>query len=209
VYEEHPVEAADLATRFTMATLFSHGATQLLAGEEDRILTDPYYVRNHEAAPSTARMLRAWYDFVVEHDELLLGEDLVDVTGAYAGEYNGDCEVAFGDATVSGSPEAGAVWRRIVQAGDRLVVHVVNLLGQSDTLWDAPRRPLAATGPGVLTLRRIGREAPRVRVADPDGSPRLRDVEVRLEGDAAIALLPPVAVWQLVVVDLPGAEERA
>ena len=51
-----------------MATLFSHGATQLLAGEADRILVDPYYVRNHVVERSTAALLKRWYDFLVEHD---------------------------------------------------------------------------------------------------------------------------------------------
>ena len=70
VYTTTPAAAADLATAFTMATLYSHGATQLLAGESDRLLVDPYYVRNHVAEPTTAAMLRRWYDFLVEHDEL-------------------------------------------------------------------------------------------------------------------------------------------
>ena len=45
----------DLATSFTMATLFSHGATQLLAGEAGRVLVDPYYVDNHVAEQLHAR----------------------------------------------------------------------------------------------------------------------------------------------------------
>ena len=52
-------------TAFTMAALYSHGATQLLCGEADRILVDPYYVRNHVIEPSTAALLKRWYDFLV------------------------------------------------------------------------------------------------------------------------------------------------
>jgi hypothetical protein len=55
-----------------MATLFSHGATHLLAGEDGRLLVDPYYVRNWPAEPSTIDLLADWYDFLVAHDELLL-----------------------------------------------------------------------------------------------------------------------------------------
>src|SRR5690606_21128836 len=65
VYATHPARAADAATRLTMATLFSHGATQLLAGEDGRVLVDPYYVRNHAAEPSTLDMLARWYDLLV------------------------------------------------------------------------------------------------------------------------------------------------
>ena len=96
VYDSVEAVAADRATAFTMATLFSHGATHLLAGEADRILVDPYYVRNHVVEASTRHLLRRWYDFLVEHDELLLDPAIVDVTGAYAGTYNDDIDVSFG-----------------------------------------------------------------------------------------------------------------
>jgi dextranase len=201
VYDSAPAPAADLATSFTMATLFSHGATQLLAGEADRILVDPYYVRNHVVESSTAAMLTRWYDFVVEHDALLLAPGVVDVTGSYAGSYNDDCDVSFGPVRVAGNAEAGTVWRRVTQVDDRLVVHLINLLGQTDTLWDAPRNPPAMAGVGTLRVRLAGPELPRVRVADPDGSPRLIDVAVTRDGNHAVAELPAIGVWQLVLID--------
>jgi dextranase len=43
---------------------------------------------------------------------------------------------------------------------------------------------------------------PRVRVADPDETARLMDVEVSLDGDFAVAELPQFAVWQLVVIEV-------
>lgn len=188
VYDSAPVEEADRATAFTMATLFSHGASQLLAGEADRILVDPYYVRNHVAAGSTAALLRRWYDFDVEHGELLRAADAQDVTGAVA----------------------GAVWRRVVATGDRLVVHLINLVQQDDTEWDAPRKPVAPVAGGTLRVRRVGTRTPRVRVADPDGQPSLVDLPVSFIGDHATVALPPLQIWQLVLVDLaPTTEESA
>ncbi len=65
------------------------------AGEADRILVDPYYVRNHAIEPSTADLLRRWYDFHVEHGELLTDASLADMTGALAGNYNDDCDVTY------------------------------------------------------------------------------------------------------------------
>jgi dextranase len=202
VYDSAAAPAADLATEFTMATLFSHGATHLLAGEADRILVDPYYVRNHVIEASTERMLARWYDFLVEHDELLVDPTIVDVTSAYAGQYNDDCDVSFGSFDVTETAVAGAVWRRVTAAGDRLVVHLINLTGQTDTLWDAARASAGSAGPGMLRFRRTGDGTPRVRVADPDASPRLLDVEVTLDGDFAVATLPDFAVWQLVVIEV-------
>lgn len=202
VYDSAPAVTADRATAFTMATLFSHGATQLLAGEADRILVDPYYVRNHAVEDSTAALLRRWYDFMVEHDELLFDPAIVEVTGSYAGPYNDDLDVSYADTPVSGDPVAGAVWRRVVQTPHGLVVHLINLAGQPDTLWDAPKAGVPDIGPGTLRLRAVAGATPRVRAADPDGSPRLAELPVAADGTHATVVLPPPGAWQLVLVDL-------
>lgn len=202
VYDYASAEVSDRATAFTMATLFSHGATQILAGESDRLLVDPYYVRNHEIETSTAVLLKSWYDFVVEHDELLLDPKIVDVTASYAGDYNNDCDVTFANSKVSEMAEPGSIWRRITSTPLGLVIHLINLLGQEDTLWDSPRK--APTDPGFarLKFRRVGQSVPAVKVADPDNSSRLVEISVTIEGDYAIALLPPMNIWQVVLIDL-------
>jgi dextranase len=202
VYDKAPAAESDRATALTMAMLFSHGATQLLAGETDRILVDPYYVRNHVAEESTRALLKRWYDFLVVHDELLMPASLTEVTHSYAGEYNGDLDVSFADAEVSVTAEAGKVWRRIVRDGDRLIVHLINLCGQTDTLWDAPRNVPVSPGAATLRFKRLYGRTPKVWVADPEGSGRLEPVAVTGEGDLASAALPELTIWQLVVVEL-------
>jgi dextranase len=202
VYDLAPAEAADRATALTMATLFSHGGTQILAGETDRILCDPYYVRNHVMEASTRAMLTRWYDFLVAHDELLMPPSLIEVTHSYAGPYNDELDVRFEQAEISETAEAGKVWRRIVRAGDRLVVHLINLCGQSDTLWDAPRNVAVPPGEATLKFRCLGGRAPRVQVADPDRPGHLWSIPVDLDGNYARARLPRLGIWLLVVVDL-------
>lgn len=202
VYDRAPAAAADRATAFTMATLLSHGATQLLAGERGNLLVDPYYVRNHDAEPATLDLLARWYDFAVEHDALLLDPGIVDVTASYVGDHNGDLDVSYDGLDVEGTPVAGAVWRRVVRTPEGLVVHLVNLVGQDDTLWDAPRNEPGETGAGELRLTFVRGRTPRVRVADPDGAARLTEVDVHVDGDHAVATLPALHVWQVVHVAL-------
>lgn len=210
VYDTVEAESADRATAFTMATLWSHGASHLLCGEADRILVDPYYVRNHPVSDSTASLLRRWYDFAVEHGELLGPGDIDDVTGSYAGSYNDDLDVSYQGATVQNQAQAGTVWRRITnvrtadQKPDQLVMHLINLSGQDDTRWDAPRQHPGDVGPGTVRIRRVGPGLPRVRYADPDRQSRLVDVEVTAAGDFATAQLPAPHLWQLVVIDYPS-----
>lgn len=209
VYDTAPTSGADLATAFTMATLFSHGASQILVGEADRILVDPYYVRNHQVKPSTANLLKNWYNFLVEHDELLLDPSVIEVTNSYAGSYNDDCDVTFEQARVTEMAEAGAVWRRITCNSKYLVVHLINLVGQDDILWDSQRNTPSNPGASFLRVRRIGEGLPRVRVTDPDGSHRLIEVPVNQEGGHAIASLPPLNIWQLVLIDLNPSHDES
>jgi len=208
VYDFASAEVSDLATAFTMATLFSHGATQILAGESDRLLVDPYYVRNHKIESSTATLLKSWYDFVVEHDELLLDPKIVDVTDSYAGNYNDDCDVRFENSRVSEGAEPGSIWRRITHTPHGLVIHLINLLGQEDTLWDSPRQVPTDPGLGQLRFRCVGQSIPVVKVADPDHSSRLVEIPVAIDGDYAIATLPMLHIWQIVHIDLtPNRDE--
>lgn len=202
VYDDAPVDAADRAAALTMATLFSHGATQLLAGEGDRILVDPYYVRNHVVETSTADLLVRWYDFLVEYDDVLMEPDLIDVTASFAGDYNDDCDVAFPDLPTHDEAVTGGVWRRITAARNRLVVHLINLTGQVDTNWDRARAPIVPVHGGQLRFRQVGGSRPRVRVVDPDRPGMVVEPVVSSEGEHALVTLPAVQTWQVVIIDL-------
>jgi dextranase len=205
----HGAAAADRATALTMATLFTHGATHLLAGEDGNVLVDPYYVDNHRADPSTLDLLRRWYDFLVAHDELLVDPSISDVTGSWSGSLNDLLDVSYPSAPVELDATPGSVWQRVTLAADRVVVHLVNLVGQEDARWDAARQPFGEPGPAMLRVRSVGPALPRIRVADPDADGALTDVAVRADGLFAVAELPALRAWQLVTIELdadPGGE---
>ena len=86
-------------------------------------------------------------------------------------------------------------------ADGRYVVHLVNLLGQQDTLWDAPRAHPGDPGPAILRMRRMGPDLPRIRWADPDRQHHLVDAEITVDGDYLTATLPAPYLWQVVVID--------
>lgn len=200
VYDIADAQSADRATALTMAALYTHGATQLLAGEADRVLVDPYYVRNHRAGASTQALLKRWYDFATAHDEILFASDIHDVTGSYAGTYNGDLDVSFGTARCTEECTAGAVWRGIRSTPQGLVVHLVNMIDQTDTLWDSPRAPISARPSGTLRYRATAGTDVTISVADPDDRGRLITVPQTRDGDHVVALLPSLNVWQLILI---------
>jgi hypothetical protein len=53
-------------------------------------------------------------------------------------------------------------------------------------------------------VRRTGDGAPVVRVADPDSGPTFRQIEVTADGNHAVAGLPPLHAWQIVLISTPG-----
>lgn len=203
---ETDTRATELAAAYTMATLFSHGATHLFAGADGRVLVDPYYPRNHAIGPTTAALLRRWWDFAVEHGELLFDPAAVEVTASVVGSYNDDLDITVDGSEVDHLARPGALWRRVVRLPDgRLVVHVIDLLDQTDTRWDAPRQQVSVGRVGRIRLRRTGPGMPRVQVASPEpapgGSPWLTDVPLEERGDWVEGDLPLGGVWTVVLVD--------
>ena len=184
-----------------MATLFSHGATQILAGETDRLLVDPYYVRNHKMQDSTQALLKRWYDSsspMTSSSCRLRSMKSPTLCRCLQWRSRRDVQKRRGQR----HRRARQVWRRIVRAGDRLVIHLINLCGQIDTLWDSPREPFQSPGEAKLQIRGLHGRQPRVYSADPDGSGRLETLATSPRGDRAEATLPVLRAWQLVVVEL-------
>ncbi|MFG2041638.1 glycoside hydrolase family 66 protein [Dactylosporangium sp. NPDC048998] len=199
VYANHPAEVADLTTRFTMATAFSHGATQLLAGESGSVLVDPYYVRNHRALPSTLDMLQRWYDLLVAAGDVLLAPGLSDITRSVVGGLNDEIDVIGPDGiTMSHEARPGTVWRRVVDTPHGTVIHLINLTGQEEAGWDTPKTPPPPVTGLRLRARLCTPELPTIRVADPDRSPAFADVPAVREGEHVEADLPPLNVWEVV-----------
>ncbi|MFG2059450.1 glycoside hydrolase family 66 protein [Micromonospora sp. NPDC048930] len=200
VYAKEDASTAAIANRLTMATLFSHGATQLLVGEDGRLLVDPYYVNNHEADPATIDLLARWYDLLVAAGDVLLAPGLHDITRAVVGGHNDEIDVSGPDVTVGHEAVAGTVWRRVVDTPHGQLVHLINLTGQSDTGWDTAKHPVPPVAGLTLRVRRVGPGLPTVRVADPELGPHFTTIPAIPAGNHAHVELPPLNVWQLVLI---------
>ena len=201
VFTRAPQEEAHESARLLLATAYSHGATLLMTGEAGRVLTDPYYPRNHEAAPATRELLTRWADFQLGHTDFLVGPDITDVTGSFAGRYNDDVVLTFSGAPTSIAPDPGTVWCRVTRTPAGLVVHIVNLTAVEQPVWDGPQPPPHNAGAGFLRLRRVHASAPRVWTADPDTDGRMQPCRVTVSGTHATAALPPLRTWLMVWIE--------
>jgi dextranase len=205
VYTNSPVEAADDAARFVMATIFSHGGTHLLNGESDTLLVHPYYPQNHVAEASTRQLMSKWYDFLVRHGDLLLAPEAIDVTRSYTGGINEDLFFIAPDGVrISTDAEPGAIWVRVVRTNLGLVVHLINLSDQTEIAWDAAKHPVRkSAGVKLRWLKTLGQRPPMV--ADPDGNPSLQQITPIDDGSAYDEIeLPELGAWTMLVLPEPA-----
>jgi dextranase len=193
-----PEPSALAAARLTMATIFSHGGFHLLNGEDAAVLTDPYYPRHHRLSARGREAMRRWYDFVVRYGDLLFDPDAVDVTRSVAGGINEEVRVTA-PVPVSVDPEPGALWVRVVQSPQRTVVHLINLAGQEDTVWDRGKRAVQPLRDVRVALLRTEADQPGLAYADPDLAPALRSLRPRDEEGYSVVTVPRVGAWTTVV----------
>lgn len=148
---------ANSAAQLVMATAWSHGASHFLMGETGNALTDPYYPRNHVLQPESIDGFVRWYDFAVRYGDLLFDAQAQDVTETFTGGINED--VTFGGAEFSTKAVAGTVWTHVVRTPLGLVVHLINLVGQSETNWDQGKNPVPVLADLVAKFALVGPEA--------------------------------------------------
>lgn len=194
-----PEDSALAAARLTMATIFSHGGFHLLNGEDGAVLTDPYYPRHHRLSARGREVMRRWYDFVVRYGDLLFDPDAVDVTRTVTCGINEEIRVTA-SVPVSVDPEPGRLWVRVVQAKQGTVVHLINLAGQDDVVWDAAKRVVGPLRDVRVEILRSRAEAPVFAFADPDLAPALRTLRARFEDGYDAVTVPRVGAWTAVVV---------
>jgi dextranase len=190
-------EAAALqAEKLQLATVFSHGGTVLLHGEEAAVLTEAYYVTHQEIAPATQDAARRYFDFAVRYGDLLFASD--DVTRTHLGGDNEEVRVEA-PARVATDAEAGTVWGRVLRVPDGLLVSLIDLSAQTDDRWDAPKtRSAPLDGVRVSILRR-GKTPPRIAVASPD-APQLAALEPERSERYDTVTLPAFDTWALVLI---------
>jgi len=120
------------------AAIFASGAAHIELGDGQRMLSSEYFPDDSTFAvtPQLSAALRPYYDFLTAYENIL--RDRV-TPASFAVEIEG----------VKSSPDAkpDTVWCLGRQSNDRLILHLINLLGSSSDRWrdidaDRPDAPL-------------------------------------------------------------------
>lgn len=139
------------------------GGTQLFIGENNAVTTQGYYADYSILNERQIQTIRAYQDFFVQYQELLLDSTLRDVSLTHIGWDNTEYECS---ANYSVTGEPGKLWL-IIRENERIkLIGAVNLQGNDNT-WNTGKltpEPLYATKFGVQVLR----EKIKVFYASPD-----------------------------------------
>jgi dextranase len=193
-----PAGAARPALELLLATAFSHGATVLATGESGAVLTDPYYPNHHIADAATLELLRRHHDLLVRLGDVLVTPS-TEITRTHAGGINEEIGLSAPGTAVATDPLPGALWLRALDTAHGRVIHIVNLAGQTDARWDAPKNPIPVVVGAELKLRRELGGEPSV-VAFSPAAPRPVSLPVRSDSEFAVAALPPLDGWTVLLV---------
>ena len=190
-------ETASAAERLLLATVFSHGGSVLLHGEDRAVLTEAYYVRHAELTDATLDVTRRYYDFAVRYGDLLFDPGAVDITRTHVAGENREIRV---EAPVPAATDCmpGVLWVRVIRCSHGLLVSLIDLSGQTDIVWSAPKRPGGWLDGVRVALERTAPAS--VFFASPESSPALQLLTPERDGRHDIVAVPPFSTWALIWV---------
>ncbi len=191
--------AGTAAEELQLATVFSHGGTVLLHGEEDAALTEAYYVSHKRLGRESQATARRYFDFAVRYGDLLFDPTAVDVTRTHTGGQNHEVRIKAPVRTATDC-EAGTLWTRVVHTSRGLIISLIDLSSQDDELWDAPKATSQVLSGVELFVERSAASAPLFLFAAPNDAPRLRPLDAELDGNHDRVAVPPFRTWAFVWV---------
>ena len=190
---------AAAAEQLQLATVFSHGGTVLLHGEEEAALTEAYYVSHKRLDAESQASARRYFDFAVRYGDLLFDRGAVDVTRTHAGGDNQEVKLS-GPVPVGTDCEPGTLWMRVIQTDRGLLISLIDLTSQEDERWDAPKTPSQPLSGLQLSVERATSGTPSFLFGAPDDAPRLQRLDAELDGSHDRVVVPPFRTWAIIWV---------
>ena len=122
----------------------------------------------------------------------------MDVTTTHVGGVNEEVKVTA-PVPISHESRAGSLWVRAIRLSAGFLFSLIDLSGQPDDLWDAPKEPAQRLADVGLSLERSAGQ-PRFLFASPEGQPALLELESGFDGRYDTVSLPSFSTWALLWV---------
>jgi dextranase len=196
--EESQIKALVCAKILT-AVVTSYGATALLLGQEGAILTQPYY-SDYVLLSEHAKMeIQAYQDFQVRYGELFYHASLVDITESHGVGENRefDYHIDGENISISHDGEAGSIWVVIRRTETRIVISVINLIDQKDSLWNSPK-DMVVTKPSMQIQVPRYKKKMEWYATSPEWGSEAKHIETKqVEGKetSMVVYLPELPLW--------------
>lgn len=200
----HDKEWAENGALLTMASIFASGGYHLFLGENNGMLTMPYYPDYAVMRPEFAVEVRRYYDFIVRFGTLIHDAQLEDVSYTYTAGVN--TEITFeGSVPFAPNGDIGSVWTIIKRKPGYQILQLINLVGLEDDWWEHGKKKRPEAQNGVVCTLLIEQPIECIYTASPD-DPHQEVCVLNYEtvphgqGLAARFTLPCLNVWSMVVV---------
>ncbi|SHJ26164.1 dextranase [Clostridium cavendishii DSM 21758] len=200
-----PSEQAENATLLTLSTIFANGGFNLLLGENNGILAEPYYA-NYTVSPSEefTSKLKNYYDFIVKYEELLFDLSLINLNMTYTGGINE--EYVFSGSDFSPKPELNKVNTLIKEKENYKVINLVNYIGLENDRWNEAKKLLPNQIDNIEVTALIVEKIKGIYLCSPDFNSG-NVIELKYEyvehsqGQAIKFTIPKLCVWDLVFIE--------
>jgi len=179
------------ALRLLTAAIFLNGGSQIILGEQNGVLCDPYFPPYVHLTPSEVRAVRADYDFISRHAEYFFDPAWRDISATRVGGINEETRLAV--PRYGPLAEDNSIWTIVRERENEITLGLVNLCGGT-ARWNESKPKPRTVRPFNLTVR-VPREIKRVYYLTPEqggGATQLRFA--RKKGEVRLTL-PGLVVW--------------
>lgn len=202
-YYEFDKMESTISHKLLSAVLYSEGAHHLIMGEEQKVLRTGYYCDYGTLSDEQFNEIRKYFDFNSRYSTLLYDEHLEDKTLTHT---KGDNEeYVFPNEIVSVTPESGKIFVSIKETKKRKIIHFINLIGQTETVWNELKNlPIKATNIEVNVL--VLQDVIGVYIASPDNNNDMVSLKYKMfespNGSVIKFIIKSVEIWSMVLIQL-------
>ncbi len=198
-----PQRAINAALLLT-AAIAANGASHLLLGEKNAVLTQGYYVDHSFLTDKQSFSIRKYYDFLVRYMELLYDNTLQDVSFTHIGWDN--TEYTCINKSWSADARPDTLWLTLTENRSYKCIHMINLLGCENDEWNRGKE--TPTIQHDIQFRvQLDMQIEGIFLASPDvnncRSEKLNHTIVKTDrGMVAEFSVPSVLYWSVVYIKL-------